>query len=105
MRNPYRQLQAAIPDVMAGYGALHDAAMADGALPVKIKELIALSIAITRECDGCIAAHARNAVRLGATRREVVEMIGVAISMNGGPGTVWGTRALAAYQEFGGETG
>ena len=32
-------------------------------------------------------------------------MIGVAISMNGGPGTVWGTRALAAYQEFGGETG
>ena len=46
---------------MAGYGALHDAAMADGALTAKTKELIALAISITRECDGCIAAHARGA--------------------------------------------
>ena len=43
-----------------GYGALHDAAFVEGALDVKTKELIALSIAITRECDGCIAAHGRN---------------------------------------------
>ena len=62
---------------------------------------MALAIAITRECDGCIAAHGRGAARRGATREEVVEMIGVAIAMNGGPGTVWGPRALAAYQEFG----
>ncbi len=104
LRGPYRQLQEAIPDVMAAYTGLHDAAMGDGALSAKVKELIALAIAMTRECDGCVVAHARGALRHGATRQELVEMIGVTISMNGGPGTVWGPRALAAYQEFGGET-
>jgi AhpD family alkylhydroperoxidase len=85
---------------VAGYNALHKAAMAEGALTVKVKELIALAISITRECDGCIAAHARGAARQGATTEEVAEMIGVAIAMNGGPGTVWGPRALAAFHEF-----
>jgi AhpD family alkylhydroperoxidase len=100
LREPYRALGEAIPEVMSAYGSLSTAAMADGALSAKTKELIALAIAITRECDGCIVAHARGAVRLGATTEEVAEMIGVAISMNGGPGTVWGPRALAAFQEF-----
>jgi AhpD family alkylhydroperoxidase len=100
LRAPYRELSAAIPEVMAGYNALHVAAMAEGVLSMKMKELIALSISITRECDGCIAAHARGAARRGATVEEVTEMIGVAISMNGGPGTVWGPRALAAFHEF-----
>ena len=100
LREPYRALKEAIPEVMSAYSALSSAAMADGALSAKTKELIALAIAVTRECDGCIAAHARGAARRGATTEEVAEMIGVAISMNGGPGTVWGPRALAAFQEF-----
>jgi AhpD family alkylhydroperoxidase len=95
-----RRLRAAIPDVYRGYGALDQAAMADGALPAKTKDLIALAIAITRECDGCIAAHARSAHRRGVTAQEVAEAIGVAILMNGGPGTVWGPRAYAAFEEF-----
>jgi AhpD family alkylhydroperoxidase len=100
LRAPYRELSEAIPDVTAAYNALHVAAMAEGELSMSMKELIALAIAITRECDGCIAAHARGAARRGATVKEVTEMIGVAISMNGGPGTVWGPRALAAFHEF-----
>jgi AhpD family alkylhydroperoxidase len=100
LREPYRALTKAIPDVMAGYGALHDAAFVEGALDIKTKELIALSIAITRECDGCIAAHGRNLARLGATTEEVAEMIGVSISMNGGPGLVWGPRALESFLEY-----
>jgi AhpD family alkylhydroperoxidase len=100
LRQPYRELGERIPATMAGYKALHDAAMAEGALDMKTKELIALAISITRECDGCIAAHARGVLRQGATVEEVTEMIGVTISMNGGPGTVWGPRALAAYHEF-----
>jgi AhpD family alkylhydroperoxidase len=95
-----RQLRAAIPGVYGAYGALNQAAMGDGALPAKIKELIALAIAVTRECDGCISAHARTAYRRGVTAQEVAEAIGVAIMMNGGPGTVWGPRAYAAFQEF-----
>jgi AhpD family alkylhydroperoxidase len=100
LRQPYRELGERIPDVTAGYNALHVAAMAEGVLSAKVKELIALAISITRECDGCIAAHARGAVRRGATVEEVTEMIGVAIAMNGGPATVWGPRALAAFHEF-----
>ena len=100
LREPYRALTQAIPEVMAGYGVLHDAAFVEGALDVKTKELIALSIAITRECDGCIAAHGRNLARLGATTEEVAEMIGVSITMNGGPGLVWGPRALEAFLEY-----
>jgi AhpD family alkylhydroperoxidase len=95
-----RRLRAAIPEVYAGYAALHGAAMGDGALPAKVKELIALAISATRECDGCVAAHARSAVRQGATAAEVAEAMGVVILMNGGPGTVWGPRALAAFEEF-----
>src|SRR5215470_14392577 len=58
-----RRLREAIPDVYAGYAQLHNASMGDGALPARFKELIALAIAVTRECDGCVVAHARGAAR------------------------------------------
>jgi AhpD family alkylhydroperoxidase len=105
LRGPYRALREAIPDVMSAYSGLSGAAMADGVLSSKTKELIALAISITRECDGCIVAHARGSARRGATTAEVAEAIGVAISLNGGPGTVWGPRALEAFQEFSAEAG
>ena len=76
--------------------------MAEGALSSRTKELIALAIAATRECDGCIGAHARSAQRAGATAGEVAEAMGVVIMMNGGPGTVWGPRAFAAFEEYAG---
>jgi AhpD family alkylhydroperoxidase len=64
-----------------------------------VKELIAIAIAITRECDGCIVAHTRGAAQHGVTRQQVAEMVGVAIALNGGPGTVWGPRALRSFDE------
>ena len=103
VHGPYQELQEAIPGVASGYAEMHKAAMGEGELPAKMKELIALAIAITRECDGCIAAHARAAVRRGVTAAEVAETVGVAILMNGGPATVWGPRALSAFHEFAGE--
>jgi AhpD family alkylhydroperoxidase len=100
LRAPFQELQEAVPGVASGYAEIHRAAMGEGELSAKVKELIALAIAITRECDGCISAHARNAARRGVSETEVAEMVAVAIMMNGGPGTVWGPRAMAAYQEF-----
>jgi AhpD family alkylhydroperoxidase len=99
VRNPARELREQIPDVLSGYAAMQRAVLADGALPARIKELIALAIAVTRECDGCIAAHALGAARRDATEEEVAEALGVAIMMNGGPGTVWAPRAFAAFRE------
>jgi AhpD family alkylhydroperoxidase len=100
LHQPVQDLREHIPAVFDGYRALSRAAMGDGALDAKTKELIALAIAVSKQCDGCIAAHARGAARRGATAAEVAEALGVAISMNGGPGTVYAPRAFQAFQEF-----
>jgi AhpD family alkylhydroperoxidase len=95
-----RDLRKSIPDVYAGFAELHKGALGEGVLPTKTKELIALAIAVTEQCDGCIASHARGAVRAGATREEAAEAIGVTFLMAGGPATVYGPRAFAAFCEF-----
>jgi AhpD family alkylhydroperoxidase len=100
LTKPGARLRKNVPAVYDAYGAMSEAVLADGALSAKVKELVALAIAATRECDGCISAHARGAARQGATEAEVAEAMGVVIMMNGGPGTVWGPRALAAFLEF-----
>ncbi len=99
LREPARALRQMIPDVLQGYAQMHRAVMSDGALSVAQKELVALAIAATRECDGCVGSHARGAARSGVTREQVAEAMGVVIMMNGGPGTVWGPRALRSFDE------
>ena len=89
-----------IPGTMAGFGELHKQSMTEGALSGKTKELIALAIAITVRCDGCIAYHVHDALLAGATRPEIVEAIGVAILMGGGPSTIYGSQALEALEQF-----
>lgn len=100
LRQPARDLREHIPEVIGAYATMQRAAMAEGALSTKVKELIALAIAVTRECDGCVASHARGAARQNASEEEVAEALGVAVMMNGGPGTVWAPRALAAFKEM-----
>lgn len=92
----------AAPDTMKAFGALMRSASAAGALSPRIKELMALSIAIATRCEGCILHHVGAAMRHGASRREIVETIEVAIEMGGGPSTVYGATALAAYDEMAG---
>ncbi|PSF09722.1 carboxymuconolactone decarboxylase family protein [Marinobacter fuscus] len=89
-----------IPDVMKGFSALHEASTKPGALDSKTKELIALGIAITVRCDGCIAFHVHDALEAGATRDEIAETVSVAILMGGGPSVVYGTEALQALSQF-----
>jgi AhpD family alkylhydroperoxidase len=69
-------------------------------LETKTKELIAMAIGVVHGCDGCIASHARGAARAGATRQEAAEAIGVTFLMQGGPATIYGARAYAAFCEF-----
>jgi AhpD family alkylhydroperoxidase len=105
LREPERALRQVIPEVYRAHGQLHAAAFAAGALDTMTKELIALAIAVSMQCDGCIAAHARHAARRGAAEAEVAEAIGIAIAMSGGAGLVYGPRAFAAFQEFAAATG
>ena len=99
--NPqHRALREMIPDVYKGFRELSQSALAAGALETKVKELIAMTIGVVHGCDGCIASHARGAVRAGATKQEAAEAIGVSIMMQGGPATVYGARAYTAFCEF-----
>ncbi|PIE20912.1 MAG: alkylhydroperoxidase [Arachnia propionica] len=99
LREPALKLRGLIPEVYSGFASLGKAATAEGELSTKHKELIALSCAVVKHCDGCIASHARGAARAGATEQEVAEALGVTILMEGGPATVYGPRALAAFLE------
>ena len=96
----HRQLRRAIPDAYQGFGELHRAAFAEGALDGATKELIALAIAVVEGCDGCIASHARAAARAGASKQEAAEAIGVTFLMKGGPAPIYGPRAYDAFCEF-----
>lgn len=100
LRAPTRALRQAAPEAWKGFGRLHDAALGDGALGVRFKELVALAIAVVKGCDGCIARHAQAAARQGASSAEVAEVLSVALLMDGGPASTHGPRAFAAYQEF-----
>jgi AhpD family alkylhydroperoxidase len=97
-------LRPAMPDVAAGFSALAKAACKRGALDPKTKELIALAIGIDARCDGCLAMHAKALVRLGATREEVAETVGMAIYMGGGPSMMYGARALEAFDQISART-
>lgn len=61
---------------------------------------MALAISITSKCEDCIAYHCRAAIGYGATKAEVIEMIGVALEMGGGPAAVYGARAYQAYKDL-----
>ena len=82
---------------MKAFRGLVQAAGKDGALDHRTKELIALAIGIADRCEGCIVFHARACLRLGVSREALVEMIGVAVEMGGGPSSVYGAAALACY--------
>jgi AhpD family alkylhydroperoxidase len=100
LREPTRGLRTAIADTWGGFGALHAAALRDGAIPARLKEAAALAISVVKHCDGCIAYHAKAAARAGASRDEVAELLGVALLMDGGPATVYAPRAWQAFLEF-----
>ena len=95
-----RKLRQDIPDTMKAFSALAQAAGRGGALDKKTKELIALAIAIATRCDGCIGFHMEALVRLGATRQEVEETLGMTIYMGGGPSLMYAADAISAFEEF-----
>lgn len=94
------KLGQAIPEPMESFGALHKAATKPGALNTKTKELVALGIAITVRCDGCISFHVHDAMKSGASSAEIAETVGVAILMGGGPSVVYGIEAMQAVEQF-----
>jgi AhpD family alkylhydroperoxidase len=85
------------PDTARGYAALGAAGQKADLLGAKVRELIALAVAVTVRCDGCIAVHVNAAIQHGATREEVAEALGVATAVNAGAALVFSTRVMDAY--------
>lgn len=95
-----KKLGLVVPEVMQGFGMLHKAATKPGALDSKTKELIALGIAVTVRCDGCISFHVHDALKAGASNQEIAETVSVAILMGGGPSVMYGIEAMQALSQY-----
>ena len=105
MNRDLGELRPQIPETSRGFSQLARAATASGALDAKTKELIALAIGVAGHCDPCIGFHAKALRRMGATRDEVAEAIGVCVYMGGGPALMYGAKAMAAFDALGEDQG
>ena len=98
----YREkFESALPGVMKPHTEFINKVYADGALPTKVKRLIALGVALRSGCDGCIIAQTRRAVEAGASKEEVVEAVAVAVAMGGTPAIGWQWRVIKVLEEMG----
>jgi AhpD family alkylhydroperoxidase len=89
------------PDTVKGYRTLSDAGKHTNHLDAKTRELIALAVAITSRCDGCITVHADAALKAGASREEIAEALGVAVALNAGAALVYSARVMDAVAAYG----
>jgi AhpD family alkylhydroperoxidase len=85
---------------MTSFGELGRAATSNGTLDRKTKELIALALSVAARCDPCIGFHMQTLVKLGVTRQELDETLGVTTYMGGGPSLMYAASAIAAFEEF-----
>ncbi len=93
-------LRKEIPETMQGFNALAKAALAPGALSALEKELIALAIGVSTHCDACIGFHVKALIRLGVTREQLMETLGICTYMGGGPNLMYAAEAVRAYEEL-----
>jgi AhpD family alkylhydroperoxidase len=84
------------PETLRGYRTLGDAGAKSNHLDAKTRELVALAVAVTARCDGCIIVHVKAALGHGATREEITEALGVAVAVNAGAALIYSTRVLDA---------
>ena len=91
------------PGTRNGYRALHAAGTQTNHLDQKTRELIALAVAVTTRCDGCIANHTEKAIKLGLSREQIAEALGVAVAMNAGAALAYAGRVMDAYTSIDGK--
>lgn len=84
------------PEATSAFWAYDQAALADGAIPKKYKELMAIVVALTTQCAYCIEVHREGAVKAGATEQELVEAVHVAAAVRAGGAITHGTHLLRA---------
>jgi AhpD family alkylhydroperoxidase len=94
-----RQRRELAPDIQAAFDAFSERVFADGALPAKTKQLIAVAVAHVTQCPYCIRGHTRAAMRRGATPQELMEAMWVAAEMRAGGAYAHSAISLSAINE------
>ncbi|HEY0704247.1 MAG TPA: carboxymuconolactone decarboxylase family protein [Candidatus Acidoferrales bacterium] len=89
-----KKLDTGAPDAMKAFWAFDKAAMAEGAIPVKYKELMALSVAFTTQCPYCIELHAKRAREAGCSDHEIAEAVTVSAALRAGAAITHGSHAF-----------
>ena len=89
-----KKMDELAPQVMKAFWAFDKAAVAEGAIPVKYKELIAVAVALTTQCPYCIHFHSGNARKAGATEAELSESAMIAAALRAGAAVTHATHAL-----------
>jgi AhpD family alkylhydroperoxidase len=79
---------------MAAFRAYDKAALADGAIPKKYKELMAIAVALTTQCPYCIEVHRQEALKAGGTEQELAEVVYVASALRAGAAITHGTHLI-----------
>ncbi|MDW3117355.1 carboxymuconolactone decarboxylase family protein [Roseovarius pacificus] len=102
-RQQLRALNKTIPDTAQAFGALGKSVKEGGTLDFKIKEFVALGIAVATKCEACIALHVEALIRTGATRDEIGDVLAMCIQMGGGPSMMYAAKALECYDELTGQ--
>ncbi|MBW7904762.1 MAG: carboxymuconolactone decarboxylase family protein [Phycisphaerae bacterium] len=93
-------MREAAPEVARAFGTMFQKLMGEGALSVREKELIALAIGLALRCEPCIYAHLEKAMAAGATRAQIMELAGVLVMMQGGPGYVYVPKLVEAVRHL-----
>lgn len=91
--------RALAPETEKAFQAFSQQVFADGALPAKTKQLIAVAVAHVTQCPYCIKGHTKAALRHGATREELMEAIWVAAEMRAGAAYAHSAVSLTAMDE------
>ena len=100
MNTAVRDLRNASPGVMKAFSDMARSAHGGDALDGKTKELVALAISVAIRCSPCIAYHAEGAVRRGASKAEVGEVLAMAVYMGAGPSVMYAAQALEAVDQM-----
>lgn len=100
LKRSYNRLGQTNPRMLEAYRSVAAAQGANGTLDAKTRELIAMAVAVTTRCDGCISSHAAAAAKAGATEAEMADAMGVAIALNAGAAYVYSLRAMEAFAEL-----
>lgn len=94
-----RKRRELAPEIQATFEEFSNRVFAEGALPAKTKQLIAVAVAHVTQCPYCIRGHTKAAMRQGATEQELMEAIWVAAEMRAGGAYAHAALSLAAMEE------